>query len=156
MPADPEPMYELTRDQLATQLSFVDALDTKIGLFLSVGSGLVGILAAVLALHPSSIGHPDFRALVACVGAYILVAGAGGFGLWSRAWGLGPDPRVVAKDYNKTSGDAVRRRMAAKFNQDYEANLTAYRHKLWALRLTLVGLVIETLALVAALASLAA
>ena|ERR1700682_359438 len=145
---DPQPMYDLTRDQLTTQLSFVDGLDSKLGLLLSVGSGLLGILAAVFALRAPNSPHPDFRALLVCTAAYLFLVGITGFGLWGRKWALGPEAEKVARGYNRTHPNTIKANMARKFHRDYIKNKSAYEQKVWALRLSYPLLIVQTVALV--------
>src|ERR1700682_553122 len=127
---DPGPMYDLTRDHVTSQMASVDSLDAKLGLYLLAGSGLVAVLAAVVALSPSP--RPDRWPLAVCTIAYALLAGATIFGLSLRKWKKGPKASDVAKGYNRTSLHVIKEDMAAKFHQDFEANKLAYEQKLWA------------------------
>ncbi|TMD04482.1 MAG: hypothetical protein E6J01_13040 [Chloroflexi bacterium] len=146
---DPQPMYDLTRDQLTSQMSSVDSLDAKLGLFLAVGSGLVSIVAAVVALRPST--HPNLWPLVLCAIPYVLLAGVTLFGLRPRKWGKGPKASDVAKGYNRTSLHVIKENMAVKFHKDFESNKAAYGQKVWAAEWGLRLLIVETLVLVVGL-----
>ncbi len=152
---DPQVLLDLVQAQLATQLAFVDAVDTKLGLFLSVGSGLLGILAAVLALRT----HPQAGAGIWTLGAagiaYLVLAAASGSGLASRSWDLGPEPREVEPDIGRVPLHAVKWGMTARFNEAYEANQAALERKNMLLYVSLGALVIETVALAAGLSLLA-
>ena len=68
---DPHLVYEVARDYLTAQLSFVDALDAKLGVFFTGASGLLGVAAAILALAPPASRAAGGAALVGCVGIYL-------------------------------------------------------------------------------------
>jgi hypothetical protein len=44
-------LYELSRDQLSSQLSFADAIDAKISGAFGISAALAGVLAAMVALR---------------------------------------------------------------------------------------------------------
>jgi hypothetical protein len=146
---DPQPIYDLTRDHLTSQMSSVDALDAKLGLYLLAGSGMVGLLAAVFALRPSP--HPNLWPLALCAIAYVGLAGVTIFGLQLREWKKGPKASDVARGYNQTSLQVIKQDMAVKFHKDFEANKSAYDQKVWAAAWCHVCLIAETLALLAGL-----
>jgi hypothetical protein len=153
---DPQVLVDLTHDQLVTQLGFVDAVDNKLGLLLSVGSGLLGILAAVLTLRQHPLSGLGIWVLALTAVAYVILAGFSTQALLDRPWGLGPEPREVEQDVvNNIPMDTIKWGLAARFNGDYEDNGDALEGKLRALRVSLGALVVETLALAIGLGLLA-
>jgi len=89
--ADPQLVYELARDRLSSQLAQVDALDGKIVSFLGLGSGLLGVLAAFVALR-EDVPPERTLALVAAAGlVYALLAAVSLSAYSPRRWEVGPN-----------------------------------------------------------------
>jgi hypothetical protein len=154
--SDPQVLVDLAHDQLVLQLGFVDAVDNKLGLLLSVGSGLLGILAAVLTLRQHPLSGLGIWVLALTGLAYVALAGFSSKALLDRPWGLGPEPKEVEQDVvNNVSADTIKWGLAARYYGDYEDNGDALEGKLLALRISLGALVVETLALAIGLGLLA-
>lgn len=161
---DPDLMYELARDYLGKELEFIDALDGKIAVLLSMASGILGIGAAVIALHATLIRHGQPNGLsgwplVLLIGGavvYAWVAWEGGRAYFCRDWNIGPSLDGVWKQLRTTaSDDEVKWGVATDSWHDFEANLTAHDLKQDAVLKVFVGAAIETLILVTAIALVA-
>jgi hypothetical protein len=66
-------VLELARDKLQYQLSFADALDAKLATLFAVGSTLIGLLAAVLALGSISNAEAEAALLSISIALYGLL-----------------------------------------------------------------------------------
>jgi hypothetical protein len=88
--ADPRLVFELARDRLTCQLGQLDALDSKIVGFLGLGSGLLGVLAAFVALREDAPieGALTLIALAGVVYGALVVASLRAY--WPRSWEIGP------------------------------------------------------------------
>src|SRR5258708_27528759 len=86
---DPAVMYEMARDTLEKQLGSIDSLDAKLGAFFAVGSGLVGIVAALVALNPNGFRY-GLAIVVVVARIYSALAAACLFGMWPLNGGGGP------------------------------------------------------------------
>jgi|SRR6266566_1884639 len=150
--SDPSPVYELTRDRLGRQVDSIDALDIKLGLFFSIGSALIGILAAVIAGRPLKLSHLGAISAVCCGCAYVAIALVASWQLRPRRWSVGPDPKKVLVDYkNEVSTNLMKRRMAETYYRHYRDNEPAYKWKVRAIWFSAIALFAETLFLVGAL-----
>lgn len=157
---DPQMFYELARDRLANQLATIDALDSKIGLLFTLGSGLLGILAAVFALRASTsdetIGTSAVLVVVAAACAYVVVSFFGVKAYLARSWRVGPDLSQVWADQWTSEDDAVLRwEVANAIWSDYEANRDDVTTKTKALLWIFAGVIVESLLLALALALVA-
>src|SRR5258708_16355420 len=82
---DPAVMYEMARDTLEKQLGSIDSLDAKLGAFFAVGSGLVGIVAALFAVKPNGFRYGLAIVVgVACI--YAALAAGCLIGMWPLRW----------------------------------------------------------------------
>lgn len=77
--------YDVLAAGVQVQGSHADALDAKLGLFIATGSGLVGLMVAVLALVPSHAGSTGPGRVATCI-TYGLVLLAAGLGILPRKW----------------------------------------------------------------------
>jgi hypothetical protein len=152
---DPDLFFELARDRLNTQLSSIDALDSKIGVLFSLSSGLLGILAAVVALRSAgeeAISRPVWGLLVAAGVAYAFVACSAVRAYRARSWGVGPS---LLKTWNALWGEdtdaRIKWRVANRIWADYENNRRAVRTKTDSLLMAFTGVIIQSLLLVLAL-----
>lgn len=144
--------YELARDRLANQLEHVDALDNKIGLLVSLASGLMGILAAVFALRANPLDGADIAMIVLATLAYLTAAVLGIRAYFSRSWDLGPDLRETWDVlWREDDDDLVKWILATAFWRYYEDNRTGQQSKEQALPWLLVAVVIQNLLLALAL-----
>jgi hypothetical protein len=157
---DPQLFYELARDRLNTQLSTIDALDSKIGLLFSLASGLLGILAAVFALRPVTgedrISILALLLLIAAGVAYCFVAYGGIRAYRIRSWDVGPDLTKVWNDLWSLDDSLVKWRVANALRADYEANQDAVDEKRDALFMVFAGIIVQSLLLALALVLVAA
>jgi hypothetical protein len=153
---DPQLFYELARDRLSTQLSLIDALDSKVISLLGFASALLGILAAVFALRASrateSTGVLGVLLLAAASVTYGVVAWHGIRAYRSRSINLGPDLREVW-DATWSDGDdaLVKWQVANACWSHYEENRVVQETKSNALPPMLVAVVIQSVLVVLAL-----
>ena len=159
-------MYEAARDRLATQLNFIDAVDGKIAMLVSMASGLLGIAAAVFALHATTPSSKDAAApgltgwqIGALTLGAVVYLGIVWFGIRAyscRDWHVGPALDALW-DQHKTNDtdDYIKWGVAVDTWLDFEHNLPTYTRKEEALRVVFVGAALETLVLVAAISLVA-
>jgi hypothetical protein len=149
---DPGLFYELARDRLAMQLGSIDALDSKIGLLISLASGLMGLLAAVFALRGEQPDSGELALIGVATLVYLVASGIGIRVYFCRSWKLGPDLRQV---WDALWGEDDDRRLkwdvANSFWSFYEKNRSGQRTKEDALPFILIAVVIQTLLVVLAL-----
>lgn len=154
---DPQLFYELARERLASQLSAIDSLDNKIGMLVSLASGLIAILAAVFALRGKPFGSAEYTTLSVSVLVYLATSVYGIKAYWTRPWSVGPALIAV---WNRLWGDdddeLAKWKTANDFRGYYERNRPAQRMKETALPWILAGVVTQTLCLVLTLCLVAA
>jgi hypothetical protein len=146
----PDFWYDLAKDALDRQLSFVDAVDTKLGTFLATGSAILAIMTAVYALKPDAVKGPQTVALAASVLLYGVLALVALRALMSHNWATGPDGEkleALAVEHSY-SDDQVRWKARARYVEDRKANENAYNLKVQALQIAVVDLVLLTAAVV--------
>ena len=147
-PDDREPgiWYELSKDALDRQLSFVDAIDAKVGGLFGSGSALLGILAAVYALKPDAVKGRQTAFLVASAILYGIVALASIGTLMKRKWGTGPEVRALESlaELDGYTDNQIRWTAASTYLDDMERNEVWYGFKVWGLRLAVTFLFFET------------
>lgn len=155
---DPDVFYELAKDRLAAQLALIDALDNKIGLLFSLSSGLLGILAGVLALRGGQLDLADWITVGASTGVYVLVAFWCQRAYFGRDWDAGPSLQEVYDDLFDRLKDDKRLKwgLAADFWNYHDNNLPAQKAKQCLLRPVLAGVTVQTLTLVLTLFLVAA
>lgn len=146
----PDFWYDLAKDALDRQLSFVDAVDTKLGTFLATGSAILAIMTAVYALRPDAVKVPQGVALAVSMLFYGVLALVSLRALMSRNWATGPDGEelealAVKHSY---SDSEVRWKARARYVDDRKANEKGYRLKVQALQIAVVDLVLLTAAVV--------
>jgi hypothetical protein len=141
--ADASLMLDLAQAQLATQLSFVDAIDAKLGTFLGWASGLIAIYAAFLALRPHAFGPIDVLLVGVNLGAYAAVAYSGLRGLRPYAWSTGPPLDDLWSIYENQEAN-LKWRVAADFYNYFEENEPERVRKETYLRLARIGLIVQT------------
>jgi hypothetical protein len=145
---DPQLAYDGARDQLAFQLAAVDSIVAKGGVFLGVGSTLMGIGVAVLALKP---GFPWAAWLaLAGTGVTYITMTVSSVRLFGREnWLDGPNVRELARDLYLRSEAEVKWRATLTLLRQRERNQAPYKRRLRMLRLAAWCLVLETMALLA-------
>lgn len=152
---EPTLFLELARDRLATQLSFIDAVDAKLANAFSIASALLGVLAAVYALQPDPFRADGIALLAISGGAYLVIAERSVRGLWKRRWAVGPKLENVWADLFQRTERDVAWRVAAGIRADLIKNEGFASAKTRALRVVLVSLCVQTAALAAALSLVA-
>lgn len=154
---DPGFFFEIARDRLVTQLESIGSLDNKIGLLFSLGSALLGILAAVFAVRPEGLGAVAVASLIGSGFSYCFVAWHGIRAYLIQEWNVGPSLRQVWRDAWTDVDDALLKwRVANVYWSDYEKNQTAVRQKEDALIRVFAGIIVQSLLLAAALVLVAA
>jgi len=149
---DPDLFYELARDRLNTQLSMLSAVDDKIGLLVSLGSALLGIHAAVLAVS-GALGAVDIVFLILALGAYAFVAFPGFEAYRARYWSVGAKlDRVWADLWTEADDATLKWRVANTTWAYYRQNQAAHEAKGGALRMVFIAVLLQTLLVVLALA----
>src|ERR1700736_5453715 len=118
----PDFWYDLARDKFAQQMSDIDAVDSKLGAFLSAGSAVVGIQLAVYALKPDRFSYWSVRALIVAAVMYGLLSIASVAGLMARRWSVGPefDPFLVEAIKVPYSDDQVKWKAAKRYDDDFK------------------------------------
>jgi hypothetical protein len=142
----------VARDRLDWQLQFLDGLDTRLGLFLSVGTGLIAVVGALVAIDWARFGWQGLLALAVVVASYAALAFFSITGLRERDWEVGPKPHEVARTLRQRGEYESQRRVIRTLLNLHKKNEGAYYAKVDAIRPTLFALVVETIASAAALA----
>ena len=148
-------LYEIARSRLDTQLAFLDSLDTKLGLFLSVGSAILTVAAALVAVDRTRWSIWAALALALAIGAFIGVAFFTVTALREQKWGIGPDITLVAALLKREGESAATKSVINTLIDLFSGNQSAYDAKVGALAPAAIALVVETLAAAAALALVA-
>ena len=154
--ASPDLMLSIARERLERQLCFLDALDNKLATLFAAGSGLLGILAAILALRPSEAEPVGWAALAVAAIAFLVIAYHGISQLGPSPFDTGVDVDILWEDHSQQDERLLAWETAASYLCFYDNNMAAYSAKLSALRWALKALIIETYALVAGLSFIAA
>jgi hypothetical protein len=143
---DPGIWYELSKDALDRQLSFVDAIDAKVGGLSGSGSALLGILVAVYALKPDMVKQPQTALLIISSILYGVLALASIATLMKRKWGTGPKVRALESDAEERgyTDNQIRWKAASTYLDDMERNESWYTLKVWGLRIAVIFLSFET------------
>jgi len=142
-------MLSIARERLERQLSFLDALDNKLATLFAAGSGLLGILAAILALRPSEAEPGGWT-------AFAVIAYHGISQLGPRPFDTGVDIDILWRDHFQQDERLLAWETAVSYLSYYDQNMPKYSAKLAALRWALKALIIETGALLAGLSFVAA
>jgi putative flippase GtrA len=144
---DPSLLIELARDQLGYQQGAADAAETKAGIFFGVGSTLLGVLVAIVALKPP---HTAWSIAAACAvtASYVVLTGASLWAYRTDEWKIGPDIRKVSDVWPKRSLQTNKLAALQTVLTAYEYNdRTSYRHKMKRAQVTAYALFAETLTL---------
>ena len=149
-------MLSIARERLERQLSFLDALDNKLATLFAAGSGLLGILAAILALRPSEAEPGGWAALAVAGTAFAVIAYHGISQLGPRPFDTGVDIDILWRDHFQQDERLLAWETAVSYLSYYDQNMPKYSAKLAALRWALKALIIETGALLAGLSFVAA
>jgi hypothetical protein len=144
---DPAILIDAARERMSQQLAFVDAIETKLGVFLGVQSALIALLMAAVVVQ---LKNPQFWGILGIVVSavvYVASVGVGMYGLWPRKW-KGPDiniRRLYADQFEP--GNAAGWKLARSYTRAYEANEPAYKVKARMIRLAPIGLIAQTILL---------
>jgi hypothetical protein len=143
---DPGIWYELSKDALDRQLSFVDAIDAKVGGLLGSGSALLGILVAVYALKPDAVKETQTALLVVSAILYGILALASIAVLMKHRWRTGPKVRAMESDADERgyTDIQIRWKAASTYLDDMEKNECWYTFKIWGFNAAVTCLVLET------------
>jgi hypothetical protein len=150
--------FDLARDRLSVQLETLDAIDNKIGMLFSVSTGMLGILAAVLALRSGKLLDRHYVLVGVSVVAYLIVAFHSRRAYAAKEWHAGGDLTQTWRMYTE-SDESDRRlewKVANRIRLDLEDNKDDLKSKLRALDWLFPALVIQTLSLLATLVLVAA
>lgn len=156
--ADPtagELAYSTLRDGMQVLFGASEAIDSKLGTFAATGSGLVGILLAVLALRSTevSVATPWLWLAIA---AYVALIAAAGYGLLPAWWEIGPSPSEILDDAQRGClASAIRENAAVALDATYRANKRKLASRGVALRVSFFALVCEVAFLAVALGAVA-
>ena len=98
---DPQPTLDTVRAGLDQQLSFIDEIDSKTGLFVSAGGAVLAVVPAVMALRGDhQLNGVAIVALVLSALSYAVVALFGYRVLKPTVWSDGPDADELAARYH--------------------------------------------------------
>lgn len=148
-------LYQIARSRLDTQLSFLDSLDTKLGLLLSVGAGIFAVAGAIVAVAHSQWSGWTLAAIAVTTLFFIGLAFKTILALRKENWGIGPRPGLIAL-IQLREGDREATKLAIKIMLAmYTGNEPAYARKASAIVPASIALAMETLTAAAALASVA-
>ena len=135
--ADPALAYDIAKHQLNIQLTSVDALDNKLAVGLSLGTGLLAIFLSFLGLTTSledasdGLSAPSVVLLILTCAAYLLSAYFFLQAFLVRSWSTGPATRAVweeserYRDYMSLLSWAV----VESLDRSYEENASQYNEK---------------------------
>lgn len=152
---DPQLFYELARDRHANQAALLDALDTKLSVFLASSGALLSVLVAVYALTPDSFEGWEFALPIASGAAWLALTAVAVNALRGGDWCAGPTLQSVFNHSFTSEDDATQKwRVASDLWHNYNTNKKLEDRKALALRLSLGLFVIQTVLLVGALALL--
>ena len=149
-------ILEVAQRRLDAQQSSIDATDTKAGVALAIGSGLIAALFAVIFASPKSIGIAAASFLVISVGAYIGMGLALLAAMWVRDWAVGLNPtQILQLHRDKSVSDRERTWIVAEgYAKARKANKRSYELKVSRTQIGLWLLVAETIGLLATFALL--
>jgi hypothetical protein len=155
---DPQLFLDLTKGRLDAQLSIIDSVDNKLGMLISLGSALMGILVAVFAVRGSQkFGASEYAVLSVSGACYLTVAALTTIGYFGRKWDIGPALDEVWEDlYKPGDDDLLKWRLAVDYWHYYRSNGAAQRLKAKVLPWVLGAVILQTLTLAAALGLVAA
>lgn len=167
-PRDPDFYLDVAKEHLGIQMDFVDAIDNKIGLLVSVASGLMGILAAVFALRSvqtvsigsaetAPFGWPEILTLTLAGCAYLIAAVSGLRAYFLRSWKTGP-PLLPTWNlmWSNDNDRLIGWKIANIYRDCYEQNREGHTHKSNTVRILFIAVVIQSLLVALALTLVAA
>ena len=150
---DPDLMYDLAKERLATQITQVDSLDAKIGNLLGFGSALLAIIVALLGFRQQTI--PVYGVILLSFGAiwYLAMAVILLVAYYTKRWESGPN-LDEAWQYSSQYPSKTMYWWAAESLKDcYSRNKNKIAYKTRAIKAGMPLLIAETLTLAAGLIS---
>ena len=147
---DAGPMVDATRDQLSLQLGFIDAVDTKIGVFLSIGSALLVILVGVVVVQTNGLHLWGARGVVGSGLCYGVLATVSLIGIWGRSWKAEIDDKRFYADHFDHPTEAMWR-LAETYSYQYAYNRPKFNLKVLLMQVAATALVLQTVTLALAL-----
>jgi hypothetical protein len=115
---DPAHLTDLARDQLGYLLASADAAETKTGIVFGVGSTLLGLLVAIVALRPPST--PWSIGSASAAGAtYLTLTVFCLFVYRTDKWRMGPNVRLLARKWRTRTAEANKWAVLQTLLMDY-------------------------------------
>jgi hypothetical protein len=147
-PPDPDLMLDVAREALADQLQAIDALDGKLGMVLGIGTALVGLVAAVVALRPHTLTVSGWLAVCFAAGVYLCLLARVVSAMRPQRWDWGPElDWLWGETTSGNDGRDLRWSLALRYKEDVTANAVMLGFKASALWWGLGLLVAEAVAL---------
>lgn len=150
-PTDPAIMIDVTREQLGLQLGFIDAIDSKLAVYLGVGSALIALLAAIVSVLQKDARGWGLSGIWVSALVYGVLVAITTIGMWARRWKAQIDTRRLYADQFDIPANASGWRLVNTYEAAFRGNLPAYNLKTRMIRLAPIGLVAQTLVLAATL-----
>lgn len=147
-------LQEVAQDRLDRQLDAIDSLDTKIIALLSMGTGLVVLVAGIAAIDSSKVPTWIALPLIGLVGSFVVLFVTGMIALRAQTWRIGADLSEVAESLGQAGEEVTRRRLAKTIIASIDENVPAYTRKVLLIRPVFLALALEVVASLVALASL--
>jgi hypothetical protein len=117
-------LFDLWKRELDDQISLVDSLDTKIGIFLSVASALIALLAAVVVLKAPHFNVFEVLSIIATSVIYFALLVQAWSGLKPREWKAGPsgDGLIAAMEAGENEHLGLLRRSIKTLQEHRDQN----------------------------------
>jgi hypothetical protein len=141
---------DVAREHLDTQLSFVVAIESKVSALLGVGSTLVGLLAAVLALNTTANEQAAAVVVSLAVGLYVSLTIVWWFGAGVSEWAIGPDLDQVRSASASADENEILDRLTASYIADFKENVRGQNWKVRMLHIAFALVFLETLCVASA------
>lgn len=157
--ADSRLVLELAKTRLQNQLSFADALDSKIATLFAAASALLGLLAAVFALQDGQVSITGGRLFATREGAILFAALisygvatlAGTLAVWLRVWEVGPSVEDAFADAQLETDKTFIPKQISGYMHNWRSNRRFTRLKAWAVRFSFLAVLAQSGCVVAAI-----
>ena len=126
---DPELIYDLAGTRLDRQIGAVDSIDAKLSGYFAAGSALLGLVAAIYAIRPSTFEWSGAAVLAATVLLWASLATFSILGLRPRKWKSGPEMKDVYADYMKYGDRDIKWRTVGTLLRLHKENSPGYETK---------------------------
>jgi hypothetical protein len=143
-PTDPSVMIDTTREQLSLQLGFIDAIDAKLGVYLGIGSALIGLLAAIASVQSKDPQVWGLRAIWLTGFVYVVLVAITMIGMWARGWKAAINTRLLYADQFDRTANASGWALVNTYEAAFRGNVPAYNLKALMIRLAPICLVVQT------------